>query len=565
MSKPKVFIVEDDKMLAFWLENKLKSMRYDVAGIAANGKKAINQVGETNPDVVLMDIFINGPMDGIDAAKAIKEQYKLPIIFITAYSDESTIERAKVVEPEAYLLKPIKERDLIVTLEIALYKNQYEKRLSAIYDSIEDGIITTDNQGNITSINTAAQQLTGISREAALGQKCLKIFNNHMCKNIDIDSTDKPDVHENPFYQNRKLQRTYIEREKGKLIPVNINSTTLIEGNDRVVGKVCVLRDLSPFEELNKKLLNQYTFEDIISKNEKITEIFRILPEIANSSSSTLIEGETGVGKELFARAIHNISHRKNKPFVSINCGALPETLLESELFGYEAGAFTDAKKSKPGRLTVANGGTIFLDEIGEMSEAMQVKLLRVIEEREFHPLGSNKSIALDIHLISATNKDLMQQIKQKKFREDLYYRINIFKLYIPPLKERKEDVPLLIEHFIRRFNLLKQKNVQMVSDEVFQLLMNYDYPGNIRELENILEHAVVLCKGEVIEKRDLPLKLQEQERKEPVYAGSLAQATMEFEKNFIKEVLKRKHGVHSDTAKELGISLTTLWRKLNK
>jgi transcriptional regulator with PAS, ATPase and Fis domain len=293
-------------------------------------------------------------------------------------------------------------------------------------------------------------------------------------------------------------------------------------------------------------------------------ELFDILPEIASSPSTVLIEGETGTGKELFARAMHDCSPRKSGPFIAVNCGALPDSLLESELFGYRAGAFTDAKKDKPGRLALAEGGTIFLDEIGDISPAMQVRLLRVLQDRIYEPLGATESIKADVRVVTATNKDLDQLVEEGRFRRDLYYRINVVRLHLPPLRERKEDIPLLIENFVSRFNRLLSKKISGVSRQVMAILVAYDFPGNIRELENIIEHAFVLCPSGTIELRHLPdmfTKVGRSIAETTTSATSLEQ----MERIFITDALKRNNWNRLAAARELGIHKSTLFRKIKK
>jgi transcriptional regulator with PAS, ATPase and Fis domain len=275
-----------------------------------------------------------------------------------------------------------------------------------------------------------------------------------------------------------------------------------------------------------------------------------------------LIEGKSGTGKELLARAIHNLSLRKEKPFVAVSCGALPETLLESELFGYKAGAFTDAKKDKPGRFAIADGGTLFLDEIGEISAAVQVRLLRVLQERTYEPLGAVSSVKADVRIITATNKKLSELVAQGKFREDLYYRINVMRLELPPLRERKEDIPLLVEHFISRFRRLRNKNISCVTDDVLAALLSYDYPGNVRELENIIEHCFVLCHGEVIERKHLPASVYPRSSTESVPISEI-KTLKQIEIFLIGDALRANKGNREAAARSLGINKSTLFRKL--
>jgi len=332
------------------------------------------------------------------------------------------------------------------------------------------------------------------------------------------------------------------------------------------LGGVETFRDLSTIEELKKELSQKYTLGDIISKNHKIHEIFNILPNIADSDSTVLIQGGSGTGKELFAKAIHNLSRRKTKPFIKVNCGALPDTLLESELFGYVKGAFTDAKKDKPGRFALGNEGTIFLDEVGDMSPALQVKLLRVLQEREFEPLGSTSPRKTDVRIIAATNRDLSRLVNEGKFRDDLFYRLNVVKIELPLLRDRREDIPLLIDAFIQKFNAKMEKQVIGVSDEVMRTLMRYDYPGNVRELENIVEHAFVLCKGDRIVLGCLPKEFTKDQKEVMTIAPSKEETPFQkAELEIIEKTLKKHDGNRIKTALELGLDRTTLWRKMKR
>jgi transcriptional regulator with PAS, ATPase and Fis domain len=316
-------------------------------------------------------------------------------------------------------------------------------------------------------------------------------------------------------------------------------------------------------EELRKELKGRHTFSDIISKNHLMQKMFGILPDIAESDSTVLIEGPTGSGKELLARAIHNLSRRRNSVLVAVNCAALPDTLLESELFGYEAGAFTDARKSKQGRFARAEGGTILLDEIGDISPALQIKLLRVLQEKEYEPLGSTSPVKCNVRVLAATNKNLSQLVEKGLFRKDLFYRINVIRLTLPPLNSRKEDIPLLVDSFIERFNKLKEREVDGIAEEALEILIRHDFPGNVRELENIIEHAFVLCKKGPILARHLPAYLQE--NKGQVFIAGHRCSLMEMEKKLICEALERNNGNRSSAARELGIDKTTLWRKIKK
>ena len=336
-----------------------------------------------------------------------------------------------------------------------------------ILDSIADGVFTVGLDWRITSFNRAAERITGIPREEAVGRICAEVFKATICETACVlrrtMETGEPIVNE----------EIAIVRSDGAPVPISISTALLKDEQGEIVGGVETFRDLSAIEELKKELTGSHTFADIVSKNHQMLRLFDIMPEIAMSESTVLIEGESGTGKELFARAIHSLSPRCEGPLVTVNCGALPDTLLEAELFGYKAGAFTDARRDKPGRFAMAEGGTIFLDEIGDVSPAMQVRLLRVLQERIYEPLGGTESVKANVRIITATNRDLDRLVRKGDFRQDLYYRINVVRLRVPPLRGRREDIPLLVDHFIAHFNRLKGKSITGVSPDVMAILWN--------------------------------------------------------------------------------------------
>ncbi|MCU0821417.1 MAG: sigma 54-interacting transcriptional regulator [Spirochaetes bacterium] len=424
---------------------------------------------------------------------------------------------------------------------------------SIILNSIADGVFTVDSDFKITWINRAAEKILGLSSEEAVGKLCFEVFHANICEH---SCALKETMGSGRNIINKTI---YIVNTQGKRIPVSISTAILKDSSGNITGGVETFRDISDIEELRKSIESGYTFEDIVSKNKRMKEVFDILPDIAESDSSVIIEGPSGTGKELIARAIHNLSARNKRPLITVNCGALPENLLESELFGYKAGAFTDARKDKPGRIALADGGTIFFDEIGEIPSSLQVKLLRFIQEKEYEPLGGTKTVKADVRIIAATNKDLFSEVQIGKFRDDLYYRLNVVNIKLPSLNERKEDIPLLIRHFIVKFNKLKGKSIEGASDDVMNALMDYNYPGNIRELENIIEHAFVLCKDRYIHSMHLPAFL----RKDSYQPQGI---TLEdVEKLHIMKALEKNSWNRSVTAAELGIDQSTLWRKLKK
>jgi len=430
------------------------------------------------------------------------------------------------------------------------------KNHEIILDSISDGVFTVDLDWNIMSFNRGAEIITGVPRKDAIGRRCFEVFRANVCETGCVlkqtMKTGKP-IESMPVH---------IIRADKRRIPISVSTTLLRDEGARVIGGVETFRDLSVVAELRKELRKQHSFGDIISKSEKMLNLFALLPHLAESESTVLIEGASGTGKELFARAIHNSSTRSKGPFVAVNCGALPDTLCESELFGYKAGAFTDAKKDKPGRFALAQNGTIFLDEIGDISPAMQIRLLRILEEKVYEPLGSTNSVTTNARVMAATHRNLSELAKQGIFREDLYYRINVIKLSLPGLSERKEDIPLLADHFVERFNRLTGKQVVGLSQEAITALMLHDWPGNVRELENAIEHAFVLCQGEIIHLNDLPRHFVPADHALNV---ATCLTLREVEKRAIQEALARNSWKRVATARELGIDKNTLRRKIKR
>jgi len=434
----------------------------------------------------------------------------------------------------------------------------FENVTEIILESISDGVFTVDLNWKIMSFNRAAEEITGISRNEAIGRQCWNVFRSNMCEG---ECALKKTMKEGKSFVSTS---TYIINSEKKRIPITVSTSLLKDEKGKILGCVETFRDHSLVEELRKELSSGYQMGDIISRSPAMAKIFKILPQISESDSTVLIDGETGTGKELTARAIHNLSHRKNKPFISINCGAFPDTLLESELFGFKAGAFTNALKDKKGYFAAAEGGTILLDEIGDTSAAFQVKLLRVLEEREFQPLGSEKKEKANVRIITATNKSLPKMVETGKFRQDLFYRINVIHLKLPPLRQRMEDIPLLINHFINKLNKIRKKAVRGINHQVLESLMSYNFPGNIRELANIIEHAFVLCSNGSIMLQHIPENFAEQPRDTVTY-NRLSDPVKSAEIKMITNALKRNNFNRMDTANDLGIHKSTLFRKINK
>lgn len=435
---------------------------------------------------------------------------------------------------------------------------------STILESISDGVFTVDAEWKITSFNRAAERITGVPRKEAIGKNCFEVFKSTMCESGC------------PLRKTMRTGKPLIDRsghcltKRGDKIPISVSTALLVDSRGRVLGGAETFRDLSELEELRKDLVSRGPNPLFHSKSPSMEHLLGMLPAVSESASSILIQGETGTGKEVLARTIHSLSPRKDGPFVAVNCGAIPESLLESELFGYKKGAFTGAERDKPGRFALAEGGTLFLDEIGEISAAMQVKLLRVLQEREYEPLGGIKSVKADVRLVSATNKNLLELAGKGSFRKDLYYRVNVISLALPPLKERKEDIPDLALGFLNAFSSRAGKDIEGFHPEVFSRFYAYEWPGNIRELENVVERMVVLSTAPILGKDLLPPEfsnaaLVARSAQADGASTRVSHAREEAERQCILAALGAHNWKRAETASALGMDKATLWRKMKR
>jgi PAS domain S-box-containing protein len=428
------------------------------------------------------------------------------------------------------------------------------ERFEAVVQSISDGVMTVDREWRITCFNRAAEEITGYRRPDVLGRYCYDVLRSDLCRDAcPIRNTLETGTPVASLV-------VYITDAQDRKVPVSVSTALFRDRQGRLKGGVETFRDLRQIEALKKQVEKSYTSGDIVSRNPRIREVLDLLPVVAESESTILIRGETGTGKELVARAVHNRSLRKKGPFVAVNCACFPETLVESELFGYERGAFTGADRAKPGRFARAENGTLFLDEVGNLPLPVQAKLLRVMQDRTYEPLGSTKTLKTNARVVAATNQDLAAMVDEATFRADLYYRINVIELELPPLRERPEDVLPLVRHFITQLASLHEKPVEGVTPEALRILMAHDYPGNIRELENIVEHGFVLTSGPLVGIEHLPGWLVETGK-----AVIPAESLKECERRVIRSALERSGGNRVLTAEELGIHKSTLYRKMRR
>ena len=435
-----------------------------------------------------------------------------------------------------------------------------ERRLKIILDNLDVGIFTVNRGGLVNFFNRAAETISGYDRHQVLGQSCAMIFSGEQARDIcllkESITTGKA----------RSNCQGHMTDRDGVTIPIRANYMALKNEKNIIIGGLATFQDMTLAHQLNRAISNRYTFHDMIGKDPAIRKIFEMVAVVAPSDATVLVEGATGTGKDLLAKVIHSASARAGGSFVKVNCAAIPENLIESEIFGYVKGAFTGADRDKPGRFADAEGGTIFLDEIGDLPLSLQAKLLRVLEDREFYPLGSRRTQKVDVRIISATNRQLKALVDQGLFREDLYYRLNVMRIELPLLKDRRGDLPLLIRHIARNLCSARAATIPAISKSAMQILLNYNYPGNVRELENILEHALIICREAVIHPDHLPDYVRQTKPVSEAYpVQSVAPASPAPEQRRILAALEKTGGHRSKAAVELGMERTTLWRKMKK
>ena len=426
-----------------------------------------------------------------------------------------------------------------------------------LFEQLAEGVFTINNRWRITSFNQRAQEITGYSRQEVLGKYCWDIFKSDLCKsNCPLKMTVETGI-------NRMDQDVRIVVKNGYRQSILVNTSVIKNNHDLVVGAVETFRPLTLTSKRDESKNEDGYDNEIIGKSPPLTKILSLIPDVASSEATVIIEGESGTGKELIAKAIHNQSKSSDGPFVPVNCSALAETLLESELFGHAKGSFTGAVNAKVGRFELAKGGTLFLDEIGDIKPEIQIKLLRVLEERVFERVGGIRTIPMDTRIIAATNKKLTEEVSKGRFREDLYYRLRTVPLYLPPLRERKSDIPLLIDYFVTKFNKTYGKKVRGVDPKVLKKLNRYSWPGNIRELERIIEYAFVFVKGPIITTSHLPEFRDSPDTRLTTALERSNNILWEDEKIALEKTLKETKGRRDEAARLLGISRTSLWRKM--
>jgi two-component system, NtrC family, response regulator HydG len=504
-AKPKILVVDDEETLRYTIVTFLSREGYEV-DTAGSYKEGLVKLSSICFDLILTDIML-GDGTGVDILQEVnKRNLTCPVILITGYPNTETATDAVRGGAFDYIAKPVKKDVILLKVEIALrYKaviDENRKRqvnLDAIFRSVKDAIVTVDDESIVLETNNAVKNICGFLPEEIKGKQfdslqlhCQQECNNAIVKTI---KTKKP-------VEIYRLECKHKQRPGGV---VNLSTFPLKNHQGDTYGCVMVLKDETRLASLESDLHERIQFHNIIGSSGKMQKLYSLIENLSNVQTTVLISGESGTGKELITEALHHNGVRRDKPLVKVNCAALSDELLESELFGHVKGAFTGAITERVGRFQMADGGTIFLDEIGEISQKLQMRLLRVLQESEFERLGDSDSIKVDVRVITATNKELHKMVRSGSFREDLYYRLNVVQLAIPPLRDRRGDIPAMLDHFLNRFNTKLNKNVTAISDDVQRIFMNYSWPGNIRELQNTLEFAIVLCQNNTITISDLP------------------------------------------------------------
>ncbi|MBI4847882.1 MAG: sigma 54-interacting transcriptional regulator [Nitrospirae bacterium] len=551
----KILVIDDEESIRFTFESFLSDEGYSVT-TAKDYDEAISRITEEGFDVIFTDIIL-GDKSGLDILKEIRmKKINGPVIMITGYPNVETASAAVRMGAFDYISKPVRQATLLRTAAMALQHNtlqkkteQYRSNLEAIFRSVKDAIITVDKDMTVLEVNEAAKNMCGIDR-GWIG----KAFSNFSanCKGKCFDVLKRTIEAKKPA----ELYRSECPHNNGRKV-VTISASPLLNTSGAFYGAVMVVKDETLLSFLERNLKERRQFHNIIGQNEKIQKIYALVEDLADVQTTVLITGESGSGKELVADAIHYTGTRSNKPFVKVNCSALSENLLESELFGHVKGAFTGADKDRTGRFQSAEGGTIFLDEIGDISMNMQLRLLRVIQEKIIDRVGDSTPVKVDVRIIAATNQDLQKKVRLGKFREDLYYRLKVMELQLPPLRERKDDIPLLVTHFLQKLNNKLNKNIDAVSEDVQKIFMDYYWPGNIRELENTLEHAFIVCHQNTIVVDCLPQNFK--------IRDTLLTDDTTLEPQVIIDALEKSGWNKSKAARLLGVNVRTIYRKIEK
>ncbi len=552
-----ILIVDDEESIRYTFESFLSDEGHDVS-TAVSYDEAVEKISQRHFDLIIADILLGGNT-GIDLLREIRNrQLTSIVVMITGAPKIETAAEAVRMGAFDYIPKPVVLETLLLVVNRALqYKalqderETYRSNIEAIFRSVKDIIVTVDQNLHVLEINDAASRAYGCSRNDTIGQRLDSL--PALCKGGCLEILQETIRKKQP----QELDRVPCPQPDGPDRVLTLSTAPLLNGRAEFSGAVLVVRDDTRLDSLERDLQERRRFHNIIGRNEAMQRIYALIEDLADVETTVLITGESGTGKELVAEALHYQGTRSDKPLVKVNCTALSENLLESELFGHVKGAFTGAIQNKIGRFQRADGGTIFLDEIGDMSPQMQLRLLRVLQAREFERVGDSVSIRVDVRVVAATNQDLEEKVRRGEFREDLYYRLKVVEIWLPPLEERLDDLPLLVDHFLTRFNRKFNKKVSSVSDGVLDRFMEYRWPGNVRELEHAMEHAVLLSRQPTITPEHLPRQFG-RARSETLPGGADGREA-------IVDALRKTGWNKARAARLLGISRTTIYRRINE
>ncbi len=577
MTPARILIVEDEQITAADIEDILAHLGHRVAGVATSGAAAVGQAEAEQPDLILMDIRIKGEMDGVEAARIVRERFGIPSIFLTAHADEATLDRAKLAEPLGYIVKPFHDTELQAVIQMAMHRRAVdderqgeEAELASTLDTLGDGVIRCDDLGRVRYLNAAGEHWTGWRLDDAKGRslgEVVRLVDAKTARPVEGFLTEAVHRRAPTEFPAGCLVRSRdgVEREAaGHCAPV-LDSSGASGGAVLVFGHP-MSPAAEPYQRRGDPDLALPQDEEIVVASPAMRSLMKFSTRIAASGvGAVLLLGESGVGKDVLARYLHRRSKRRRAPFVAVNCAAIPETLLESELFGYEKGAFTDARAQKKGVFDMADRGAVFLDEIGELQPHIQAKLLRVLEDQTFRRLGGVKDISVDLRIITATNRDLAAAVTNKEFREDLYYRLNVITISIPPIRERMQDVMPLVELFIERYNRRFERDIQGVQPETERMLLAYDWPGNVREIRNAIERAMVLEEGDRLGPESFSLGSETGARAAAAAPVAGDASLGDVERSMLVQALEKCGGNQTRAAELLGITRDTLRYRIKK
>jgi PAS domain S-box-containing protein len=560
-----ILVIDDEESLRFTLETFLQDEGYMVS-TAASFPAAEKLLEQSAFDLVFLDIQL-GRHSGLDLLKIIRENFaNCPVVMITGAPDVATAAEAVRHGAFDYIPKPIRQETLLRVAQMALkhktvvdQRESYRAHLEAIFESVRDGIVLVDGNQVILQANQAFVNLFALP-DGLVGMALVQLPQNIREAFVDVV--------EQTMLTNQAVldQRLEITGPSQKRYVLNVSASPCLGDTGNPMGVVLTVHDQTRLESLEKSLKKRQKFEHIVGRSEPVQAMFSLIENLAEVDTTVLIVGESGTGKELVAEALHYRSDRRDKALVKVNCAALPENLLESELFGHIKGSFTGALKDKIGRFEQADGGTIFLDEIGDISPALQVRLLRVLQNKEIEKVGGTGTIKVDVRIVAATNQDLLKKVHKNEFREDLYYRLRVVQVPMPPLRDRREDIPLLIEHFVKLYNQRFNRQIVELDGVAAKQMTAYPWPGNIRELQHAVEHAFVLCRDDVIALKHLPPELHEFTNSEPALPEQTpAVEAAEDEADRILAALEKSGWNKSRAARLLGISRRTIYRKMEE